>query len=149
MRTSSWWRSIPFSDAAIRASLGQAYTRGYDATPFVRYHLRAIIAAAEHVVSRAKGTTEVLRILGAAVTRNELHPPLTDGLVYAWINGSIRPSDYPSISGRTGPSTTRDLAQAVGAGYLTATGETTSRRYLAAAKLQAVQPVAVTPRSRQ
>ncbi len=38
--------------AAIRASLGASYVRGYDATPFVRYCLQAISAAAEHVCAR-------------------------------------------------------------------------------------------------
>ncbi|MGH2451424.1 MAG: Fic family protein [Candidatus Limnocylindria bacterium] len=133
---------------AIRASLGRRYTRGYDATPFVAYLLGAIAGAAEHVLSRVKGVTELLRVLRESVARTELLPQLTDALVYAWINGSIRPSDYRTITGRTGPSATRDLAQAVRSGYLVATGETSSRRYAAGPKLQAVQPVPVAPRSR-
>ncbi len=132
--------------AAIRASLGASYVRGYDATPFVRYCLQAISAAAEHALSRVKGTTELLRVLRAAVATGELLPVLTDPLVYAWISGSIRPSDYRKITRRTGPSATRDLAQAVRAGYLTATGETKSRRYSVGPKLQAVQPVPVSAR---
>lgn len=132
--------------AAIRASLGASYARGYNATPFVRYYLDAISAAAEHVLSRVKGATVLLRVLRAAVATGELAPMLTDPLVYAWINGSIRPSDYREITRRTGPSATRDLAQAVRAGYLTATGETKSRRYSAGPKLQAVQPVPVSER---
>lgn len=131
---------------AIRASLGTSYARGYDATPFVGYYLQAINGAAEHVLSRIKGATELLRLLRAAVATGELAARLTDPLVYAWINGSIRPSDYREINKRTGPSATRDLAQAVRAGYLTATGETRSRRYSAGPKLQAVQPVQVSER---
>lgn len=133
--------------AAIRGALGTAYTRGYDATPFVKYYLSAIRGAAEHVLSRVKGTTELLRVLREAVARGELPPQLTDALVYAWINGSIRPSDYREITSRTKPSATRDLAQAVRAGYLTVSGETKSRRYSAGPKLQAVQPLPVTKRS--
>lgn len=133
--------------AAIRASLGSSYTRGYDATPFVRYYLDAIRGAAEHVLSRVKGTTQLLRVLRAAVASGELAPQLTDPLVYAWINGSIRPTDYRAITGRTAPSATRDLAQALRAGYLTVSGETKSRRYSAGAKLQTVQPVPVTERA--
>ncbi len=132
--------------AAIRASLGTAYTRGYDATLFVRYYLDAIRGAADHVLSRVKGTTELLRQLRGAVATDELSAQLIDPLVYAWINGSIRASDYREITGRTGPSATRDLARAVRAGYLTVTGETRARRYGAGPKLQAVQPVPVTQR---
>ena len=133
--------------AAIRATLGTSYTRGYDATPFVNHYLSAIRGAAEHVVSRVKGTTELLRVLREAVALGELPPQLTDALVYAWINGSIRPSDYHEITNRTKPSATRDLAQAVLAGYLTVSGETKSRRYSAGPKLQAVRPMLVTLRA--
>jgi Fic family protein len=132
--------------AAIRASLGTSYTRGYNATPFVRYYLDAINGAAEHVLSRVKGTTELLRVLRAAVASGELAPQLTDALVYAWINGRMRPSEYREITKRTGPSATRDLAQAVRAGFLIAAGETKSRRYNVGPKLQAVQPLPVSNR---
>lgn len=134
--------------AAIRDSLGTSYTRGYNATPFVRYFVEAIGRAAEHALSRVKGTTELLRVLRAAVATGDLPPVLTDPLVYAWINGSIRPSDYREITKRTGPSATRDLAHAVRAGYLTATGETKSRRYSVGPKLQAVRPVPVSEREK-
>lgn len=133
--------------AAIRASLGTSYKRGYDATPFVRYYLDAIRGAADHVLARVKGTMDLLRVLRGAVATNELSAQLTDPLVYAWINGSIRASDYRGITGRTGPSATRDLAQATRAGYLTVTGETRSRRYRAGPKLEAVRPVPVTERA--
>lgn len=129
--------------AAIRASLGTAYTPGYDATPFVRYFLDALNGAAEYVLARVNGTTALLGVLRAAVARGEIAPRLTDSLVYAWINGSIRPADYIQISNLSGPSATRDLAQAVRAGYLIATGETKARRYGAGPKLQAVRPLPI------
>jgi len=133
--------------AAIRETLGASYSRGYDATPFVAYFLRAITGAAEHVLTRVKGVTELLRVLRDEVASGALTPQLTDALVFAWINGSIRPSDYRSISGRTGPSATRDLGVAVRSGYLSASGVTSSRRYIAGPKLKAVLPVAVAPRA--
>jgi Fic family protein len=133
--------------AAIRGALGDSYIRGYDATPFVMYYLSAIRGAAEHVLSRVKGTTELLRVLRDAVAKGQLLAQLTDPLVYVWINGSIRPSDYSEITGRTKPSTTRDLQHAVRAGYLTVSGETKSRRYSAGPKLNAVRPMAVTRRA--
>lgn len=133
--------------AAIRSALGTSYTPGYDATPFVNYYLGAIRGAAEHVLARVKGMTELLRVLRGAVARAALAPQLTDALVYAWINGSIRPSDYREITGRTKPSTTRDLSEAVRAGFLIVSGETRSRRYVAGPRLQAVRPVPVTQRA--
>ena len=135
--------------AAIRASLGKAYRRGYDATPFVGYFLEAINGAAEFVLSRVNGTTALLSTLRAAVARDEIAARLTDALVYAWINGSIRPADYIRISKRSAPSASRDLAQAVQAGYLVPTGETQSRRYDLGPRLKAVQPVPVKQRQGQ
>ena len=129
--------------AAIRESLGSSYKPGYDATPFVSYFLEAINGAAEHVLSRIGGTTELLRVLRAAVATEEIPARLTDPLVYAWVNGSIRPADYIDISRRTGPSASRDLAHAVRAGYLIATGETQARRYQLGPKLVAVKPVPI------
>jgi penicillin amidase len=82
----------------------------------------------------------------AAVASGELAPQLTDPLVYAWINGRMRPSEYREITKRTAPSATRDLAQAMRAGYLTVAGETKSRRYSVGPKLQAVQPLPVSNR---
>lgn len=129
--------------AAIRASLGTTYMPGYDATPFVRYFLDAINGAAEYVLARVNGTTVLLGVLRAAVASGDIAARLTDPLVYAWINGSIRPADYILIGKRSAPGATRDLAQAVRAGYLIATGETTARRYSAGPKLRAVLPVPI------
>lgn len=138
--------------AAIRASLGPAYAPGYDATPFVTYYLGAIVAAAEHVLARVKGVAELLAQLRSAVSAGEIGPQLTDPLVYAWINGSLRASDYREITGRTGPSASRDLAQAVASGHLVPTGQTRARRYLPGPRLRQVEPVPVerrpTPRRR-
>lgn len=131
--------------AAIRASLGQHYVRGYDATPFVAYFVRAIGGAAEFVLARIRAVTQLLQMLRAAAARGEFPVHVTDALVYTWINGSIRPSDYRSITRRTGPSATRDLARATAARYLVASGETKARRYLAGPKLQEIQPVPVVP----
>ena len=129
--------------AAIRAALGRTYARGYDATAFVRYFVEGIAGAAEHVLARVKGVAELLAVVRRASAKGEIAATVVDGLVYAWINGSITPSDYRSIADRTGPSATRDLQDAVRAGYLVPSGATRARRYLAGPKLLAVQPVAV------
>lgn len=129
--------------AAIRAALGRTYARGYDATPFVRYFVEAIAGAAEHVLARVKGVAGLLAVLRQATGKGELGGAVVDGLVYAWINGSITPADYRSIAGRTGPSATRDLQDAARAGFLVPSGATRARRYLAGPRLQEVQPVAV------
>lgn len=131
---------------AIRDSLGTSYKPGYDATPFVSYYIQAINGAAEHVMARVKALTSLLLILRDGVARHEIPGQMTDPLVYAWINASIRPADHISIARRSGPSATRDLAQAAAAGYLTPSGETKARRYLLGPKLQGVQPIPISAR---
>ena len=128
---------------AIRASAGTSYRPPYDATPFVEYFIRSIIGAADFVLGRVKGLTVVLGALRRDVIAGRLPARAQDGLVYAWVNGSVRPSDYIRITGRTKQSATRDLAAAVAAGYLVATGSTRNRRYRLGERLATIGPLPV------
>lgn len=128
---------------AIKASAGATYRPPYDATPFVAYFIRSIIGAADFVLSRAKGLTLVLALLRRDVIAGALPARAQDGLVYAWVNGSIRPADYVRITGRTKQSASRDLAVAVKAGHLVATGSTRSRRYRIGPRLAEIGPVPI------
>jgi Fic family protein len=114
---------------AIRASIGRAYRPGYDATPFVSFLLGAITDAADHVLARLRGLGEVLISVRRDVVDGTLPPALLDALAYAFINRSLRAGDYRKVTGRTAPSTTRDLAAAVKLGYLVAEGSTRDRWY--------------------
>jgi Fic family protein len=128
---------------AIRASAGRSYQPPYDATEFVAYFVRSIVGAADFVLARVKGLHVVLGLLRREVVAGHIHARAQDGLVYAWINGSIRPSDYVRITGRTQQSASRDLAAAVKAGHLVATGSTRDRRYRLGPRLAEVGPVPV------
>lgn len=120
-------RSVYFR--VIRESIGRSYEPGYDATPFVIFFLGAIATAADHVLARIKGLGQVLITVRRDVVSGALPPAMIDGLAYAWLNRSIRPGDYQRITGRTAPTTTRDLAQAVALGYLIAEGDRRGRWY--------------------
>jgi Fic family protein len=128
---------------AIKASAGDEYRPPYDATPFVGYFIRSIVGAADFVLSRVKGLTLVLGVLRRDVISGSLPARAQDGLAYAWVNGSIRPADYVRITGRTKQSASRDLAAAVAAGHLVATGSTKSRRYRIGPRLAEIGPVPV------
>lgn len=128
---------------AIRDASGVRYTPGYDATPFVLYFVASIIGAADFVLRRTKGLTMVLAQLRRDVTAGTLPARVQDGLVYAWINGSLRPSDYIRISGRTKQSASRDLASSVAAGYLVPTGSTRTRRYRLGERLANIGPTPI------
>jgi Fic family protein len=115
--------------AAIRATLGPTYRQGYDATPFVRFILDAIVAAADHVVTRLRGLGEVQIAVRRDIVDGRLPAPMLDALPFAFLNRSLRAADYRRITGRTPASTTRDLAAASTLGYLVAEGSTRDRWY--------------------
>ena len=115
--------------AAIRESIGRSYEPGYDATPFVAFLLDALTAAADHVLARLRGLGEVqIRVRGDVVA-GQLPAPMLDALAYAYINRSIRAGDYQGLTGRTAPTTTRDLGAATRLGYLIAEGVSRDRWY--------------------
>ena len=115
--------------AAIRASIGQAYALGYDATPFVLFFLDAISGAADHVLTRLRGLGEVQIKVRRDVVDGRLPSAMLDALAFAFINRSMRAGDYQKVTGRTAPTTTRDLAAAARLGYLVAEGTTRDRWY--------------------
>jgi Fic family protein len=125
------WLDIMRSDyfAAIRASIGRSYEPGYDATPFASFFLTAITGAADHVLARIRGVGEIQIKVRRDVMAGTLPPAMLDGLVYAWISRSLRAADYRRITGRTAPTTSRDLGAAVRLGYLIAEGVSRDRWY--------------------
>ena len=121
--------------AAIRASIGQAHRPDYDATPFVRFFLDAITGAADHVLARLRGLGQVQIAVRRDVVEGLLPPPMLDALVFAHINRSLRAGEYQQLTGRTAPTTTRDLTKAARLGYLIAEGSTRDRWYRLGPKL--------------
>ncbi len=120
---------------AIAETTGGSYRSDYDATPFVGYFLGAAIAATDHTLGRLRGLAKVAEAVRREVTAGVLPPGLLDGLVYAWINRSMRPADYIAITRRTKQSATRDLNVATRLGYLSPSGGTRARRYAVGPRL--------------
>ncbi len=126
---------------AIAKATGRRYEPGYDATPFVSYFLEATIRAADRVLARMRGLGDVQIAIRRAIIEGTLHPALLDGLAYAWINHSMRPSDYSRITGRSAAAASRDLATAAQLGYLEGRGATRTRRYIMGPALAALAPI--------
>ena len=116
--------SPPFAPASDRA-----YQPGYDATPFLVFLLDAITGAADHALTRLRGIGQVQIAVRRDVVEGRLPPPMLDALVYAFINRSLRAGEYQQLTGRTAPTTTRDLTAATRLGYLIAEGTTRDRWY--------------------
>lgn len=120
---------------AIAETTGGSYRSDYDATPFVGYFLGAAIAATDHTLGRLRGLAKVGEAVRREVTAGVLPAGLLDGLVYAWINRSMRPADYIAITNRTKQSATRDLNVATRLGYLSPSGGTKARRFTVGPRL--------------
>lgn len=131
------WLDLQRSDyfAAIRASIGQSYEPGYDATPFVSFLLHAIAGAADHVLARLRGLGQVQIRVRRDVAGGRLAPMMLDGLAYAWINRSLRPADYQRVTGRGPAAASRDLATAEKLGYVIGEGAASARWYRLGPKL--------------
>lgn len=123
---------------AIRASVGASYAPPYDATAFVRYFVRSITRAADHVLERIRGLGQVMIAIRRDVVGGSIPPAMIDGLAYAWINRSIRSGDYQRATGRSTAAASRDLRAAVQAGYLLPSGKTRARVFLLGERLLAV-----------
>jgi Fic family protein len=115
--------------AAIRAAIGRSYEPGYDATPFVRFFVDALVQSADHVLERVRGLGQVMIAIRRAIASGSLPAPMIDGLAYAWINRHLRAGDYIRATGRSPQNTTRDLQRAVDDGWLTSAGERRARLY--------------------
>ncbi len=63
---------------------------------------------------------------------------MLDALAYAFVNRSLRAGEYQQLTGRTAPTTTRDLKAAVLLGYLVAEGTTRDRWYRLGPRLRDV-----------
>jgi Fic family protein len=124
--------------AAIRRAIGTSYSPGYDATPFIAYFLASIVKSADHVLARIRGLGEVTTEVRRAIADRTLPAPMIDGLVFAWVNRHLRAGDYIRLTSRSAQSTSRDLAQAVKGGWLTATGEKRGRFYVLGPRLLAI-----------
>jgi len=96
--------------SAISATTGRRYEPGYDATPFATYFIGAIVRATDHALARMRGLGQVLLAVRRPIITGEIPAPMLDGLAYAWINNSIRPTDYAQITGRSASAATRDLS---------------------------------------
>lgn len=127
--------------SAIAAATGRQYRAGYDATEFVAYFVGAAVRAADRALARMRGLGQVLIAVRRAIVTGDLAPSLLDGLAYAWINHSIRPSDFTLITGRSAAAASRDLAGAVRLGYLTPRGATRTRRYVMGPALESLASV--------
>jgi Fic family protein len=114
---------------AIEKTLGASFSFQYDATPWLEFFVRSLMA---HSSQLAKTLTEwrqeMDRIYRAAEALNINHRQ-ADGLIFALRTGRITRADYVEITGASAVTASRDLDRLARGGWLIARGKTRARIY--------------------
>jgi Fic family protein len=115
--------------AAIGRSLGQEFSQGYDATPWLEFSTTVLKAASDDLVAM---TTDWNRMMqqGHDLWAAKGWPPRhVDGYAFAVQTGQITRGDYMEITGVSPATASRDLNDMVNVGVLRVEGKTRTRVY--------------------
>jgi cell filamentation protein, protein adenylyltransferase len=115
---------------AIERTLGTHFDPDYDATPWLRFFIRHLMA---HTITLTQRLTEWHRQMSAVyevLEGMDLNHRQADGLAYAARTGKITRADYMEITHASPVTASRDLARLARKGLLNAMGKTRARVYL-------------------
>lgn len=115
---------------AIEQTLGAEFSHEYDATPWLEFFTFALWTHSQQLAERLADWHRMIdeiynNLAGLGVTHRQ-----TEGLAFAYRTGQMTRADYMEITGVSGQTASRDLAQLVAIGALIAKGRTRSRVYL-------------------
>jgi Fic family protein len=115
--------------SAIGRTLGQEFSQGYDATPWLEFSTRVVKTASDDLVVM---TTDWNRMMqqGHDLWAAKGWPPRhVDGYAIAVQTGQITRGDYMEITGVSPATASRDLNDMVNVGVLRVEGKTRTRVY--------------------
>ena len=115
--------------SAIGRTLGQEFSQGYDATPWLEFSTRVMKTASDDLVAM---TTDWNRMMqqGHDLWAAKGWPPRhVDGYACAVQTGQITRGDYMEITGVSPATASRDLNDMVNVGILRVEGKTRTRVY--------------------
>jgi Fic family protein len=128
---------------AIERALGSRFDPGYDATPWLRFFLRHLMAHTISLTQSLTGWHRQMRAIYDTLEGTDLNHRQADGLTYAAHTGKITRADYMEITQASPVTASRDLARLVQKGLLNAIGKTRGRVYLFVTPT--VEPTAAPP----
>jgi Fic family protein len=120
--------------AALDRTLGLAFGE-YDATPWLEFYLATLSREADRLISTLETWHHGIEGLHEAAGAGELLPRQAEALVLLLRAGELTRADYAEVAGVSAVTASRDLRELMARGWVTAEGATTTRRYLAGAKL--------------
>lgn len=114
---------------AIERTLGHAFTPDYDATPWIEFFTRIVLANAYRLSGRLTDWRRRVDQVHKELEKLDINHRQADGLVFAAQVGHISRADYVEITGASAVTASRDLAFLARNGWLTAEGNTRARIY--------------------
>jgi Fic family protein len=127
----------PYIDA-LRVSVGPEFGTSYDATPWLEFFTKSIVAQAATLERRLTDWQMTVAAIHGRYKSHGLRDREVDGLIYAVRLGQLTRGDYCEIAGVGQVTATRDLRHLAALGLLEAVGTTRARRYLPAVELKEV-----------
>ncbi|MFQ6028081.1 MAG: Fic family protein [Dehalococcoidia bacterium] len=120
-------RSLYFS--ALETTLGRQFSPSYDATPWLDFFLRSLLANVDNLVAELTDWHRMMQDLQRTAASEGWEPRFAEGYAFAMNTGQITRADYIEITGVSPATASRDLAELVKAGMLIPEGKTRTRVY--------------------
>ena len=114
---------------AIERTLGQRFKEGYDATPWLEFFVKSLMAHTMQLTAKFTDWHRIMNDLYGSV-KELVNFRQAEGLLYANYVGRITRSDYIDIAKVSAATASRDLAELVTDGWLIAEGKTRTRSYV-------------------
>ena len=119
---------------AIERTLGSHFLPGYDATPWLEFFVRALMAHTRQLTAALTDWHRQMNEVYQDFEKLGLNHRQADGFVFATRTGQITRADYLEITGTSPVTASRDLALLVELGWLVPVGKTRARVYFLAPK---------------
>ena len=116
--------------SAIERTLGKTYSPSYDATPWLEFFVRTVVAHAYDLQMELTDWHRQMEDVYRALEKADINHRQADGVVFAIRMGKLTRSDYLEITGVSAVTASRDLARLAKQGWLIPKGETRARIYI-------------------
>ena len=116
--------------SAIERTLGKTYSPSYDATPWLEFFVRTVVAHAYDLQMELTDWHRQMEDVYRALEKADINHRQADGVVFAIRMGKLTRSDYLEITGVSAVTASRDLARLAKKGWLIPKGETRARIYI-------------------
>lgn len=116
--------------SSIQETLGERFTPGYDASPWLEFFASSLLAEGTRITDRLTKWHQTVAVLYQALEPLNVNHRQTDGMALALRSGKVTRREYMEMTGASPLTASRDLARLVELGILNPQGKTRGRFYL-------------------